>query len=68
MVLFEPDEFVHVELPTEQLTVEYLVPGSDISRLRRILPVSLHLSSKQAPHHGIPAMSFIFLSSEVSDR
>jgi len=39
-----------VELPAEQLAVEYLVPGSDIFRLRRILPVSLHLSSKQAPH------------------
>lgn len=63
MVLYKPDDFTHVELP-----VEDLVPDSDIFRLRRILPVSLHLPSKQAPHQGIQTTSFIFLSSEVSDK
>lgn len=62
-VPYKPDDFIHVEL-----LVEYLVPGSDISRLWRILPVSLHLPSKQAPHQGTPTTSFIFLSSEFSDR
>lgn len=68
MVLFQPDNFVHVDLPNKELTVEYLVPGLGISRMRRILPVLLHFFSKQAPHQGMPATTFIFLSLEVSDR